>query len=206
MVRLLGLIGTVWAGASLLVAGCDPQRTQAQAGQKVEAIESLQPGASPGDEAILLLGGVRIPVKVARKEEDGRIMILLEAHGQVIDEEYYLQTAEGFLLVRAGEETYDPPVPLLRPQMRTDETWQWSGSMTAGQARPASAKVTNSVETLFVGGESLPAVRVDVGLEFESGGPAPAVRTLSFWFAKDRGLLKREFGSHSSRVPPGTEE
>jgi hypothetical protein len=191
-------------GAALLLSGfqgCGPRGNEGAAAP-LPSFGALKPDGSPGEEAVLLLGGVKIPVTVRREERDGMVVLALEAHGEVIEEERYAVSPEGFHLVDAAGETYDPHMPLLRSPMKTKDSWTWEGTMTAGQTWPATAEISTSQDTLYVGERAMPTVKVEVLLQFDGGGPSPAQRTLSFWFAEDQGVIKREFGSHSARVPP----
>ena len=46
------------------------------------------------------------------------------------------------------------------------------------------------------------ALLVEVDISMESGAAnAPATRQLMFWFVKGKGLVKRDFGASTSRVP-----
>lgn len=195
-----GLVGLI--GFALLL-GCKMLPKSSFQGSQGGDITfaDLKPDASPGDKAVLVLGGVNVPVKVIRTVKGNEIRLDLQAHDVIFESEVYTDDPNQFGLKDAGDETFDPPIPLLKSPMKLGDQWSWSGSMFNGVARSAQAVVTSKLDKVYGGGHQEDALRVDVKLSMDSGTKTPAERTLVFFFVKDRGVLKREVGSGSTRVP-----
>jgi hypothetical protein len=185
------------AGAS----GCaSPQPQATQTLQRLTSIDELQPDAYAAETARLTYpGGIELPVEISVERQDERYTINILAHGQELEEEVYLIRPGGVQIVRAAAEEFEPPIPLLRFPMEIGQPMEWEGLMTTGDIeRKATAVIETSLDTVTSPGD---AVRTNVTLQFESGGPQPAKRVLSFWFVKGQGLVKREFGAGSTRLP-----
>jgi hypothetical protein len=184
----------------LAVAGC---RTSSTAkGDAIASFQDLKPDATIPEKASLAIGKIVMPVDITQKFDGGDMKIELEAHGQVLETEIYEIGPESFSLIEAAGERYDEPLPLLKFPFSVGETWKWVGKMTAGQEpHKASASISTSQEAIMLPSGSTDTVLVVVDLSIESGGPSPANRKMRFWFAKDKGVVKRQFGDASSREP-----
>ncbi len=188
----------------LLVAAmaCTP-RSRAASGQEIATIGDLSPDAKIPTSAKLKIGEIEIPVEIVQTTKGEEMTIEISAHGQVFENETYQIGDKSFDLLDVAGEHYEPKLPLLRFPMRIGETWDWTGRMTAGEEpHKATATITSTSDSVLLPGSgSTDTVLVIVDLSIESGGPTPANRKLRFWFAKDKGLVKRQFGIGSSREP-----
>jgi len=144
-----------------------------------------------------------MPVEVGQAQKGEEMTFTFTAHGQTFETEIYKVNDSGFSLEDAAGERYEQALPLLKFPMNVGDTWSWTGSMVAGdEPHKASATVTTSSETILLPATgSVPSILVVVDLAIEGGGPKPATRKLRFWFVPGKGLLKRQFGSASSREP-----
>ena len=193
-------------GLVLLVAiflvGCRTAKTGGT-GDRYEAIKDVKPEAKIPLKANLNIGEIDMPVEVDQAQKGEEMTLAFEAHGQTFETETYLVEEAKFGLVDAAGERYSPALPLLKFPMNVGDTWNWVGSMVAGDApHKATATVTTSSETILLPTTgSVPSILVVVDLEIESGGQKPATRKLRFWFVPNKGLIKRQFGSASGREP-----
>lgn len=180
---------------------CTPR--SAGSGEQIAAIADLNPAAMIPTSAKLKIGEIDMPVEIEQNTSGQQMTIEISAHGQVFENETYFVGDKSFDLLDVAGEHYDPKLPLLRFPMRIGEEWSWTGTMTAGEKpHKASATVTSTNDSVLLPGSgSTDTVLVVVDLAIESGGPTPATRKLRFWFAKDKGLIKRQFGIGSSREP-----
>ena len=150
----------------------------------------------------MVMSGMMIPVDLQTKATNDDFAIDLWYKGTLFEEEQYKATADSFSLVNAAGETYSPPIPLVRLPMNVGDSWKWDGQMITGPVgRHATATVRTQDDKVQIGDTQSPALMVEVDLAMDSGGPQPAMRRLTFWFVKDRGLVKRQFGDSTSRLP-----
>lgn len=134
--------------------------------------------------------------------EGDEMTILLTAFGEVLERERYRFGATEFTLVEAAGESYKPALPLMQFPFTVGSAWKWEGDVLLGERPiPAMAKISSETDSVTLEGFDGEAVRINVALSIESGGPNPAERTLTFWFVPGKGILKREFGKASSRMP-----
>lgn len=166
-------------------------------------VEKVKPAALPYERAALVLAGTVVPVDVQRVEErPGDVAFRLVAHGQLVEEERYRLETHSFSIVSAAGESYKPPIPLLANPIEAKKPWVWQGSLTSGvEHRNARADLVAIDERLNLPGGPYDSIRVDVELSIEGVGPQPAKRKLAFWFAPGKGIVKRDFGSSSTRAP-----
>lgn len=172
-------------------------------GPPIASSSDLKPDAKIPLKANLRIGEIDMPVEIKQTQTGEEIRIDLEAHGQVLEDESYLAKLNSFELKAVAGENYTAPLPLLKFPMNVGDTWNWVGTMTAGdEPHKATAVVNTSLDkVLLPASGSQEAVLVVVDLQIESGGPEPALRKLRFWFVKNKGLVKRQFGTASSRDP-----
>lgn len=164
----------------------------------------VEPGASPGAKAVLVIAGTRVPVEVVHRREGNQVLLLLNRHGQTFEREVYEETEKFFRLIEAADDRFVPGVDLLRFGDEAGLTWEWQGQIvTAGISKPASATVTASSSKVFVESVPVSAVQSVVLLKIRADANLPPIeRKLTFWFGKGKGVLKREFGeSYSVREP-----
>lgn len=197
MIRALaGLLSLV------VLAGCTGGKSSGT-GEKFESVRDLQPDAAIAQNASLKIGQVDVPVAVVQSTETDRMILALEAHGQVFEREVYRVAGDSFDLVEGAGEVYEDPLPILKFPLAIGDAWSWKGKMSSGnEPHDASAKIATSSEPLLLPAEgSTPSVLVVVDLEISGAGPTPATRKLRFWFVKGKGLVKRQFGIASTREP-----
>jgi len=191
----------VGIGALLIavLAGCRPQ---GGSGVEIATAVELMPDALYNESATLNYGGTPVDVTMKRVANGQEVSFLLSAHDEVLESEVYQSTTGEFALVSIDEK-FEPPLPLLKFPMTVGESWNWSGELVAGGLRHrATAKITPSTEQLFLtktGG--VDTVKISVALQIDSKTPNPAKRPLTFWFARGKGIVKREIGTATSREP-----
>jgi hypothetical protein len=165
-------------------------------------LAELKPDALPGKEAQMVLQSLELPVELLQERNGNTVKLILKSTGAVFEEEVYESTDEAFALVFAAGETFNPPLPLLRSPLKDGDSWEWSGKMESGGiARQAQATISTSQDNVQEIDKTHEAVKTDVRLEIQGGGPTPAKRALAFWFVPGRGVLAREFGVASKREP-----
>lgn len=196
------------AGAVLLsvLLGCKsigqkPSFSSTGDGSNITMSE-LVPDAIPGTKAMLVLGGVRAPVEIVSTKKDDVLTLDLRAHGASFETESYSVKPTEFGVSDAGGESFTPPIPLVKSPMKIGDSWTWKGSMMSGISRPAEATISSKIDKVYSeDGLQEDALLIEVKLKMDSGTKAPAERRLAFYFAKGKGVLKREIGSGSTRLP-----
>lgn len=186
----------------VLIFGCHPQSSLIRHGSGIYIASSadLKPDANPGPQKAIYAGTV-IPVDVKTNTDNGIFTIDLRYQGVSMEQEQYKSSPTEFDLVNAAGEQYTPPLPLLRFPMNAGDAWKWSGQMVTGPtSRNASAQVSTREDKVDIG-TLADALVVQVDMSMDSGANTPATRQLSFWFVKGKGIVKREFGASTSRVP-----
>lgn len=197
------------AGILLLAAllGCGPKAARRVGFPLTSTLTALSPGANPGEAATLRLGApptdkrdapsaMEFDVRVERAVEGDETLLKLVTGGEVIERETYESSPEAFRLVSTGEDTFVPPLDVMRFPIWSGEPWEWRGKVVyAGRTREASARVEGSRD-----GED---VRSDALLKIEASEGGIRERRLAFWFRKGRGVVARQFGNGSSRRPVG---
>lgn len=186
---------------AITAIGCSGGSTGTGAEYKTST--DLKPETPIPATANLKIGEINMPVEIKQKSEGKTVTIDMEAHGQIFETESYVVGDSSFDLDEAAGEHYEPNLPLLKFPMKVGDTWNWKGTMTAGEKpHEASAVVTTTNDSVLLPGSgTTETVLVVIDLSIESGGPTPASRKLRFWFAKDKGVIKRQFGVGSSREP-----
>ncbi len=202
----IGALSLVVASAVLMVAGCGPRAgggetaANAASARRLDAT-ALQPARLPYDKGSLILGGSAIPVDLERADEPVGFRFDLKAHGEVVEQEFYVLEKWGFLFRGVKGESYDPAIPLLRFPAAVGEQWTWGGKVLGPDTHDAKADISTSGETLNLAGGRFDAIRVLVEMQIGSRVGPPAERKLVFWFVPEKGIVKREFGSISTREP-----
>jgi hypothetical protein len=199
---LLGL------GASALIAvsctvNCKSPSTPAS-GRTFTIPSSLAPTERFSEKARLTIGpgDLIVPVTVEYKRTGGELVVDLLNFGQSFERELYRTDGNGFFLVEAALENYDPPIMLLKFPLTVGEHWTWKGKVTSGgQVREAEANVTTASEGLLLASGTVDCVLVEVRLKLVGAAVAVPERRLSFWFAPGKGIAQRQFGGGSKRAP-----
>lgn len=181
----------------------EPAETTSDVGLRIEGPSTLEPGLLPYSKGALILAGQTYPVDVVRETNKDRVYFTLLNHGEVLDREVYVHNDDSFSLASGGGVTYDPPIPLLVYGSRVGGTLTWGGRVVDGPDRSdAKAVVTSEQASLNLAGGFFEGVGVHVDLEIAMP-QGPVGKRLSFWFVPKRGIIKREFGATSTRVPVG---
>jgi len=185
--------------ASLL--GCNGRPDEVEgSGPPLNSSRDFEPAASPPTRAHLTLAGVAIPVHVKTTVSGGKVDIASLQESRLVDREVYVSEVDGFHLVHAAGENFDPPLPLLKFPMRIGAKWAWRGTTTAGGAsQSARATVKTGIGRIPVAGHLENAVEVNVDLEMGTDTANPMSRQLQLWFVKGHGVVKRSFGEESVR-------
>lgn len=190
-------------------SGCQGSKPESElvtkgTGAYIGSQKDLKPDDDPGVKAKMVMSGMVIPVDVKTKTIAPDFAIDLWYEGELFEEEQYRTTPNEFQLVNAAGETYAPPIPLLRYPMNVGDAWKWSGQMITGPVgRGAKATIRTQDDKVDMGAPT-DALRVEVDLSIESGATEPAMRRLTFWFVNGKGLVKRQFGDSTSRLPDTT--
>lgn len=195
---------TTWALAiAVIVASLGCHQGSKGTGEHFASFTDLNPVAPIDSKAKLELGKIEIPVEVVQKKTEDSLTFDLRSYDQSFEQEVYKFDGASFNLAYAAGDNYEPALPLLKFPMNVGDEWQWSGTMTSGNLpHKATAVVKTSTEqVLLPGAGATNCVLVGVDLAIDSGGPNPATRKLRFWFVKNGGLVKRQFGIGSSRDP-----
>lgn len=181
-----------------------PEVVHTGTGPTISTFGDLNPDRFGDKTAILDYSGTKIPVTVETHREGNVFSIVLSAMEQETDREVYTVQPNEFDLQQGVSETYTPPLPLLKFPMNVGDTWAWKGTLSTGvPPPPATATIETSADKVYLKDRgNVDAVKVTVNLLIEGGGPDKVQRTLSLWFVKDLGPVKREFGKESSRLPP----
>ncbi|MGV3617581.1 MAG: hypothetical protein ACO1SV_19830 [Fimbriimonas sp.] len=196
----LGVVGGVVLGCQ---QGTSVAPVAAVKGPHLSRAEAITPAAAPPKDSILTISGSPFKVKVVTERHGTHFQIVALNDGQEFDREQYEDSVQAFRLLQAGGEHYEPPIDLLRFPMTVGETWDWKGQIVAnGNPKLAEAQIQTSDEKQYVSGAPVEAVQVRVTLSFPAvGGDEPARRVLTFWFAKEKGLFRRQYDWVSVREP-----
>lgn len=191
-----------WLVMACLGLGCRSGGT-ASSGESFATIGDLKPTAPIPTQANLKIGQIDMPVEIRQQQSGSTMTLELLAHGQVLETETYRVQESSFDLVSAAGEKYSEPLSLLKFPFRVGDSWNWVGTMSAGEApHKATAAITTTSETVLMPtAGATPAILVVVDLSISGGGPTPAKRKMRFWFSEGKGLIRRQFGDASSREP-----
>lgn len=195
-------------GLAVCAVSCQLACDRVQPGPSTPTSSFLSPkdlGADspPPKSALLqLAGGEPLKVDVEATRDGQNLQIDLVSHGEAIETETYSITPTSFNLVEAAGESYEPVLPLLKFPLTVGNQWSWKGQIVLSSADiPAEATVTTATEPLGLEGYPLEAVQISVTLEIGDPLARAAKRVLNFWVAPGYGVIKREFGLASSRIP-----
>jgi len=198
-----GLLLLIALSASLIASTCGKpsgRLLKKGTGIAINSSADLQPDADPGPAKIVYAGTV-IPVQTKRRNEDGDYVMDFWYQGTIMETEKYRSTPTEFDLVNAAGEDYSPPLPLLYFPMNAGDSWKWSGQMVISPTSHNATAVVSTREDEINVGTMAHALVVEVDLSIDNGTTSPATRKLTFWFVKGKGVVKREFGASTSRIP-----
>jgi len=180
------------------LAGCHASKAESGGAVLSPSAADLAPETSPGEKAILRLGAsaaTEFEVGLETRKEGASLEIDLTANGESLEREAYESTGSEFRVVTAGVDSFAPGIDLLRYPVREGGSWRWDGKVAyAGASRPAHGQVSVRKE----GAEIRSEVRLFVSVD---PGRPEIERRMTFWFHKERGVVRRAFGDVSSRRP-----
>ena len=191
-------IGAATFAASLGVLGCWNSADGGQDPARFVKSDEIRAHMLPYDQAYLIYGGTPVQASVQVVNRPGEVEFSFEAHGEILDRELYSYDETTFRYRGSGDETYTPGIPLLRFPLEVGDSWTWAGTFTWGDRdRRATANISTASERLNTLAGEFGTVAVTVVVEVESGNPYE----LLFWFAPERGLVRREFANNTTREP-----
>ncbi|MBS1723265.1 MAG: hypothetical protein JSS66_09970 [Armatimonadetes bacterium] len=181
----------------------DPPSKGDQAVAVYKTPSELAPDALPYSKVRINVAGTEVPAELKRKASGKEVVFEIVAKGETLEEEHYVSTPGVFSFVSlGGSESYDPPIPLVRYPFKVVDSWDWTGTASLGTlAKPATAKITAAPEVLNLATGVSDCVLVTASLVVETGGGGESKRNLKFWIEPKRGVVKRDFGSSTSREP-----
>lgn len=198
---LAGVGAGIVAGCYLEKGGKSSDPGQVTGRQYVNE-QSLQPAALPYKQTRIIMGGLEVPAEMSRKVEGKQVTFEITAKGEVLEQEHYENDDTGFRFASLSDESFNPPIPIIRYPFTVGEKWEWSGTAGLGQnIKQATAVVTSTQETLNLVTGVADCVRVTADLEVATGGPGKSKRPLKFWIEPGKGIVKREFAYSSTREP-----
>lgn len=163
----------------------------------------IQPASLEFKEAILVLAGTELPVKVETKRNGTAYSINLMSFGETLEREIYEVDEKHFAIAQLLQERYMPVLPVLDFPLTPGSERTWEGALqSAGISRPSKAMIVTQWKRYKLFGKDVDSVQVDVKLSIESGAPNPAIRDLNFVFVPQKGLVERAFGKELRRIPP----
>ena len=188
--------------ASVGVLGCLKGEDQGQDPVRFAKSDEMLAHALPYEQAYIIYDGYPVEATVQAVNRPGEVDFSFEAHGDVLDLELYSYDEKTFRYRGNGDETYTPPIPLLKFPLEVGDSWTWAGNFNWGNRdRKAPAEISTESERLNTLAGEFGTVKVTVEIEIESGGEKPVGYTLHFWFAPKRGLVRREFANNTTREP-----
>lgn len=125
-----------------------------------------------------------------------RILTLLR-HEKPLEKEIYNVTIEQVQLVEIPPgQKFVPPLPLLWENMRAGEVKRWKGKLSGiSQEVNVTGEISAARAPLTTDLGPAESIHVRVVLLFDDRSPRPAERVLDFWFVKEEGPIKRDFGA-----------
>ena len=199
-------IATIGATVGL-IAGCflrsAPPVVAGQTTFKTyKAASELAPDTLPYKSAKLILSGTSLPVEMSRSQSNDTVTFSLTARKEVLEVERYQSDATGFRFSGLTDESFAPPIPIVRYPFVVGESWTWSGIAGLGSnGKQATAILNSNDETLNLAGGVHSCVLVVANVVVESPGGTKSKRILKFWIEPLKGIVKREFGFSSTREP-----
>ncbi len=197
LLLLVALVGSLIASTCGKPSG---RLVKKGTGIAINSSADLRPDADPGPEKIVYAGTV-VPVETKRNNVNGDYVMDFWYKGYSMETEKYKSTPSEFDLVNAAGEDYSPPLPLLYFPMNAGDSWKWSGQMVTEPISHNATAIISTREDEINVGTMAHALVVEVDLSIDNGTSTPATRQLTFWFVKDKGVVKRDFGASTSRIP-----
>lgn len=200
-------IASASIGALAMALGACHASKGAPGGSGVTLAESaaiLKPDAAPGERAVLRLGEEKSSVQPTQFEvvvnasrSGAELTLTLNAQGETIERERYDANAERFRVLEAADNTFAPPIGLLRYPVKDGSESEWRGKVVyAGISRPAHAKIDVAKD-----GDDIKAA-IKLSIEADPGR-REVEQNLEFWIGPGKGVIRRSFGDTSVRYPVG---
>ena len=189
----------------LAISGCNSSTPNTNVAAPMTRDE-IGAGTAPPASTNLVQAGLTIPAELKFKRDGDRINIDSGIGGAVIERESYLDLPDRFELAQAAEESFQPPIDLIRYPFISGHSSRWSGTMISGKSSlDANGTITADMRNAYLGGVQRKTIHVDVVLTMKSqSGSALPQRRMSFDFVIRGGLQGREFGEASRREPRST--
>lgn len=183
----------VVACMSMAGMSCNDQLHPEPTSPSIGKIDEFLPLDGGQKEASYSIDGTRAEYKLEITKDGNRTKFSAMSHGAVIDTEEYEVNEDTVFLRHALGETFNGPVPLLRFPLRLGDTYEWKGTLNCEtDSLVGSAKIQTSADSIHLKDRSQEAVKVEVNLIIDKVG----TRKLTFWFAKNMGVLKTEMGKN----------
>ena len=120
----------------------------------------------------------------AVEEKNGEFRITINGGAKPPEGTDWIASPKGVFIVRQGDETYDPPLTILKLPHVTDAKWEVNSATKGGtRPHPKGKFVARGYEDVEVPAGKFRAARVDATWD---GGSE-----ITFWFAPEVGQVKR---------------
>jgi len=190
-----------------LLAGCflnsSPASILSQEVSKSYTTASLlQPDVLPYTSARLVAFGTSVPVGMSRVQKLDKVSFNLNAGVETLEVERYENTPTEFRFAGLSDETFVPPIPIVRYPFTVGKAWSWAGTAGLGSnEKEATAELKSEVTTVKLAGEDHACILVQANIVVKTDGGTNNKRTLKFWIEPMKGIVKRELGFSTTREP-----
>jgi hypothetical protein len=180
---------TVFAGAC--------QSPTSQIGPTISRGEEFFPDKWQDKQVTLRLASLEVDAEATLTKSGTRRKLTIVRDGTVLEEEVYDVTTEGIGVVALGSgEQFSPPIPLLAFPMQVGQSFEWKGDLLlATREIRSNADVATERSVIDIASGTTETVLSTVTLRMQDDSGRPAIRKLRFWFAKGRGIIKRDYGN-----------
>lgn len=163
---------------------------------QVADVASLFPDM-PNQKVTLKLANISIAAEMSMIKSGQKRELSISKSGSELERETYVVTADSIQVAELGTgETFEPPIPLISANAPVGAQKNWSGTIGYAQRRiPASAEIVSEPQQLDFATGPAETLHVTVRIDIRDNSPKPAQRKLEFWFAKDKGPLRRDYGN-----------
>ncbi len=195
--------------AGILTSGCEKETVHSVTLTPVVEVRSIgdfKPDALPYTDAQIIIYGTNIDARLEADRSEGTLELAILTDDQVVERENYKFSEGSFKFAGTMDDTYDPPVPLVKFPMEVGDTWSWGGTIkSAGIEREATAKIASSNEVLNISGGPYETVLVTVNIWIDADQEEKAERSMKFWFVPGKGIIQRDYEHSMTRTSKPTE-